>query len=183
MRRRLFLFLLMIAVPACESRDGRPPLPDSTRPRLHVALDGEGVRIVGAPSGSTRLLPFGSPSSSATATVSQSLGDPAERATNLDCGAGPMEFVAFRGGLMLNVQQDRLVGWTVRPGSDGAPTTMSGIGLGSTRAELDAAYDADVRQTTLGTEFSAGSISGVLASDAPTARITDIWAGLSCIAR
>ena len=42
---------------------------------------------------------------------------------------------------------------------------------------------ARVQQTSLGIEFFAGGLQGVLASDAASAPITDLWAGTSCVAR
>jgi hypothetical protein len=61
---------------------------------------------------------------------------------------------------------------------------MSGIGVGSTRAELQAAYAAAaVDSTTLGVEFTAGGLQGVLESDARTAPIVALWAGAACVAR
>jgi hypothetical protein len=187
MKPRVLWFLLVTAgVGACDRSDSNAaaiPTRDSARTAAHVALDGEGIRMVSAPTGSARLLAFGSPSAQAIAAVSQVYGAPIDRATNRDCGAGAMEFVGFRDGMMLNVQDERLVGWTVRPGSTAGPTTMSGIGLGATRAQLESVYAATIRQSSIGTEFSAGGIAGVLASAAPDARITDIWAGLNCIAR
>jgi hypothetical protein len=60
---------------------------------------------------------------------------------------------------------------------------MNGIGVGSTRAQLDAAFDPQITQSSLGTEFSAAGLGGVLESPAPTARITSLWAGTGCIFR
>ena len=62
-------------------------------------------------------------------------------------------------------------------------TTASGIGLGSTRAALESAYAARVSRSTLGMEFVAGGIAGLLASDHPAAPITHLWAGQVCLAR
>lgn len=50
-------------------------------------------------------------------------------------------------------QGSRFVDWSVSRGAaDGGNTglaTMAGIGFGSTRQELDAAYAADIREKTL----------------------------------
>jgi hypothetical protein len=62
-------------------------------------------------------------------------------------------------------------------------TTVSGIGLGSTRAELEAAYDAEVAPSSLGIEFHAGGLAGLLDSSRPDARVVSLWAGLACVAR
>ena len=153
----------------------------ATRERL--ALDGDGLMLVDSATGSTRTIAFGAPEVEAIAAASSALGVPRERSTNLDCGAGPLDFVAFESGLLVNVQSARFVGWSVRPGRERAPRTMSGIGLGSTRAELERSYAAAIAATTIGVEFSAGGLRGVLASGEAHARITDLWAGTNCVAR
>ena len=112
--------------------------------------------------------------------MTASLGAPLERTTNAECA---LDVVAFDGGLLVNVQKGRFVGWTVRATEGRALGTMSGIGLGSTRSALEGAYAATVRKSTIGEEFSAGGLSGLLSSDAPQATITDLWAGINCIAR
>ena len=150
---------------------------------FHVALDGDGLRLVDAATGSARAIPFGMPAEQAIAAVGAALGVPRARGTNQDCGAGPLDFLTFDDGLLLAVQDGRFVGWTVRAAGPHTPTTMSGIGLGSTRAALEGAYSARVQQTSLGIEFFAGGLQGVLASDAASAPITDLWAGTSCVAR
>jgi hypothetical protein len=61
---------------------------------------------------------------------------------------------------------------------------VSGIGVGSTRAELESAYaGVAVDSTTLGVEFMAGGLQGVFESDARTAPIVALWAGAACVAR
>ncbi|MES2524824.1 MAG: hypothetical protein V4617_19155 [Gemmatimonadota bacterium] len=154
--------------------------PSAARPL--VALDGDGVMLVAQPSGSTRTIAFGTSAETALSAISASLGVERSRGTNQECGAGPLEFVTFD-GLLVAVQQGKFVGWTTPP-SDSTPlTTMSGVGIGSTRAALDAAYAARVARSTLGVEFSAGGLQGILASNADSARITDLWAGTNCVAR
>lgn len=68
-------------------------------------------------------------------------------------------------------------------GIPGALTTMSGVGPGTKRASLDEAYSTKVRQTTLGSEFTAGELAGLLDGPGRKATITNMWAGLTCIAR
>jgi hypothetical protein len=43
-----------------------------------------------------------------------------------------------------------------------------------------AAYAADIRATSLGQEFAAGDLFGVLDGTGPSARVTALWAGTSC---
>lgn len=80
------------------------------------------------------------------------------------------------------------MGWSADLPSSGPDTsrtlsTMAGLGLGSTRSELTSAYAVDVRQTSLGTEFEAGALFGIVDGEGDTARITAMWAGVVCVFR
>lgn len=154
-----------------------PPKPEGPL----LALDGDGIRLV-RPNGSTALLPFGRPTAEAVAALSSALGTPTDRATNSECGAGPTEIVHWGGGFTALFVDGRFNGWSAdeRKGL----STMNGIGVGSTRAELFASYsDASVEQSTLGTEFSAGGLGGLLSGAGPTAKIETLWAGDICAFR
>jgi hypothetical protein len=158
--------------------------PAAPLPRL--ALSSEGLDLVDAASGSTRHLRFGSDLPAVLTAIARVEGTASERATNGECGAGPLDIAMWPDGLSLLGQKDRFVGWAVNRAHNAggpAPATMSGIGIGSTRAQLESAYVIQVQQTTLGTEFSAGALQGVLASPRPDARITALWAGTSCVFR
>ena len=50
----------------------------------------------------------------------------------------------------------------------------------ATRAELESAYSPEVFESTLGTEFAAGEIFGILDGTGKSARVTHLWAGASC---
>ena len=90
-------------------------------------------------------------------------------------------------GLTLVAQEGRFVGWGLFPGAgtgiDDDLGTMAGIAPGSTRGELESAYAAKVSETTLGTEFIAGGLSGLLDGPGPRASITTLWAGTNCAFR
>jgi hypothetical protein len=60
---------------------------------------------------------------------------------------------------------------------------MSGIGVGSTRAELEDVYAATIEPTSLGVEFMAGGLQGVLENAEKKGKIVALWAGASCVAR
>ncbi len=203
---RAALVIVSLALGACRANEKVPASEDSSGTRgslsaavaqssatdsaiapdgsVLLALDGEGLRIVFAASGSTRLLEFGMDSAAAIRTVSVALGPPTTSGTSADCGAGPIDVATFADGLSINIQQGRFVGWSARGSSSAQSlTTMSGIGVGSTRAALDSVYAATVTTTSLGEEFEAGGIAGVLDGTAASARITNLWAGVNCIAR
>ena len=166
------------AIPAAPA----PAAPAAQRPAppADIALDGEGLRFVNAATGSTRLLPFGAPEAQALEALQPLRGAPAERSTNEECGAGPLAFAEWPDQLQLVFQDGRFVGWSLdRAGL----ATMSGVGVGSTRADLQSAYDAQVQESTLGTEFSAGGLSGLLSGPGREAKITTIWGGTICAFR
>ena len=174
------------AAPAPPSAASTGPVP-ATAPVSEVvklALSGEGLDFI-SERGSTRHLVFGTPADTAIDAVTRTYGgiEP-RRGRNEECGAGPLDMATWPDGLTVMAQDGRFVGWSLtrgtgNAGSDG-PATMAGIGLGSTRRELEAAYVADIRKTTLGQEFAAGDLFGVLDGSGPSARITALWGGTSC---
>jgi len=147
-----------------------------------IVVEAEGLRLVDEASGASRPLPFGMPQDQLLAILEAFRG-PADGGTNEECSAGPVDYAVWADGLTLNFQEAIFVGWALDERAEGAHATMSGIGPGSTRDELDSAYEVEVEQTTLGTEFSAGGMAGVLDGDEPDARITSMWAGVSCVFR
>lgn len=161
---------------------GAAASPSVASPRL--ALDPNGLRWFLQPSGASRALPFGMAQGEVLASL-EKLRGAAARGTNADCGAGPVAFAGWPDGLSLLFQDGRFVGWGLDIRSGIGVRTADGIGIGSTRAELDDAMGPplQVRKTTLGTEFSAGEYHGLFENGRPDARITDLWAGVSCVAR
>ncbi len=150
------------------------------QPRLNV--DGEGLRWFLQPNGSARPIPFGRTQGEVLASLETARG-PAVEGTNEDCGAGQVQFASWPDGLSLVFQKGRFVGWGLDSRANRSIATAAGIGPGATRAELEDAYRVTVSQTTLGTEFSTGDLHGVLGGRADNAIITDMWAGINCVAR
>lgn len=112
-------------------------------------------------------------------------GPPDEEATNPECGAGPLEFATWRDGLGLWFSDGRFVGWGVDGRAEGSArnTTRAGIRTGSTLAELRDVYSTGVEETSLGVEFNAGGLHGLLSGTDSTARVTHLRAGTACIFR
>ena len=106
-----------------------------------ISIDSEGLRLVDPNSGATRPLPFATPEADVLAVVSRR-GAPASSDVNAECGAGPTKIVQWPDGLSLLFQNDAFVGWSLDGRSAPKLTTMSGVGAGSTRAELEGAYAA-----------------------------------------
>ena len=169
------------AAPAASVTPAEPAAPVASGPA--VALDQEGLRLV-SDSGSTRLVAFNTPTADTVSALSTALGAPADRSVNSECGAGPTEFVSWPNALDAMFLDGKFVGWSLGSKSDGKVTTMDGIGVGSSRQALTAAFgDVKVEQSTLGVEFSAGDIFGILDKDGPAGKVETIWGGLSCVFR
>ncbi len=145
-----------------------------------LALSGEGLQLVGDQTGSTATLEFGSEMDLVEDAVTNILGQPLESGDNEECGAGPQTITQWPRGLVLHAAGGEFIGWSVSPDTDATLTTMAGVGIDSTRSELEAAYTVEVVESSLGTEFSTGDLFGILNSTAPDAMIEYLWAGTVC---
>lgn len=145
---------------------------------LALAVEGEGLRLFNPANGAARPLPFGT----ARDRVMSALAGRgvADHGTQSECGAGPLDYSAWSDGLKLYFQQDKFIGWALDGRAAGKVATAASIGPGSSRADLESAYVAKVAQSTLGTEFTAGNMFGLLDGPGPTASIDAMWAGTSC---
>ena len=143
-----------------------------------LAVDGEGLRLFNPVTGAGRPLPFGSARQAVLAVMSGR--DSPETGTQEECGAGPLDYAIWPDGLKLYFQQDKLAGWALDGRAAGKVTTAAGIGPGSSRSELEAAYKVKIMQSTLGTEFTAGDLSGLLDGPGARASVNAMWAGVSC---
>lgn len=153
-----------------------------------LALSEHGLDLVDADTGAIRHLAFGQPLEDVLAYLARLRGDPAQRGVNTDCGAGALDIATWNDGLAVLGQDGRFAGWSLdgagAQGSSGSDlTTVGGIGLGSTRRALESLHAVQVGESSLGTEFAAGDLYGLLASDAADAAIVHLWAGTSCIFR
>ena len=150
-----------------------------------LALSGDGIQfVVDDATGSTRSFSFGSEMAPVQGGVVQIYGPPQESARNEECPGGPLTITTWPNGLSLTASEDEFVGWSVRPNTESASlTTMGGIGIGSTLSELEDAYNVEIFESSLGVEFYAGQLVGLLTATEPDAVITDLWAGEVCIFR
>jgi hypothetical protein len=195
MMRRSWLFLALAVLTACSSKaptaepasDGAvveantpmppvDPAPVAAIDTPALAVEAEGLRLFNKQSGAARPIAFGTPRDDVLKMLAF-LGKP-ETGQNAECGAGPLDFANWANGLGLFFQKDRFVGWNLNPRGD--VSTASGIGPGSSRADLESAYAAQISQTSLGTEFVAGELFGLLDGKSPAAKITFMWGGVSC---
>lgn len=143
-----------------------------------LAVDGEGLRLFDPDTGASRPIPFGTPWDRAIAALA-AFGEPAT-GRNEECEAGPLDYARWPDSLTLYGRDGAFVGWFADSGAAGRVSTAAGIGPGSTRQDLEGPYQAEVFESTLGTEFTAGSLSGLLDSPHPDSPITAMWAGTSC---
>ena len=143
-----------------------------------LVVEAEGLRLFNKQSGSARAIAFGTPRD-AVLSMLAFMGKP-DTGTNDECGAGALDYADWSDGLGLFFQDDKFAGWNLNEGGKGAMTTASGIGIGSSRADLETAYAADISETTLGTEFAAGELFGLLDGKGKTAKISHMWGGVSC---
>lgn len=165
-----------VARPMAPAAPSQPPVPVEVK----LALDGEGLRSFAVSNGYSRLIGFGTRQDEAIRLLEAVMGMPAsERGENIDCAA---RYATWPNGLTAWFARSEFAGWSVDSVAS-TVTTAGSLKVGSTREQLESAYDARIAPSTLGTQFSAGGISGLLDSPDAGARITDLWAGTTCIAR
>jgi hypothetical protein len=161
------------------------PLAQAKPSAAVLALDSQGLRVVNVSTGATRAIAFGTSEANVVSVLTNLRGKPRNRGVNRECGAGPLGFASWADGLSLQFNQGRFAGWNVDGRRQGANklTTINGIGTGSTRTQLNKAYTVKVSQSSLGTEFSAGSLGGLLSGSKSTDRVTSLWSGTTCFFR
>lgn len=121
------------------------------------------------------------------AALAKALGASLRSGENAECGAGPITFTDFPGGLTAHFQKGALVGWNWHSPQDGdraAAGTVKLAGsvqLGSARSVVEAAPGfATVEDSTLGEEFALGDkIGGFVEGDV----VDMLYAGTQCFFR
>lgn len=188
--------LLMLGLAACDSgpagKDGgsnaaaneaAPANGSATRSEpsaaaAAVVLEGSGLRLPGE--SPPRSLGFDTSEAETIAVLTKALGrPPTERGENGECGGGGMKFAEWKGELTAWFLDGRFAGWD----SKGGLKTLDGIGVGSRHSELMTLSGFEVEESTLGTEFRSGGLSGILASRAADSKVTHLWGGATCVFR
>lgn len=162
------------------SSPASPVASPTTESKPLVNLAPGALSFVDPNSGRAVELAFGIDRATVERAAGSALGDPAERGSNGECGEGAMDFARMPGGLLIWFQEGKFVGWFLDQRGEAALTTASGLGIGSTRTDLTGAYDAEISESSLGEEFTAGDLSGLLSGSEPTAKVTAIWSGQVC---
>lgn len=141
------------------------------------------AKITLAPDGlllDDELLGFGTPRAQADAKIAASLGAATAQGRTPDCSVGPVDYSHYADDLQLSYRNGRFVGWSA--GNNTVKfKTAKGVGTGTTRQDLEAAYKVDIADDALGTLFAGGGFTGVLDSEHPGAPIITIWAGTICL--
>lgn len=121
------------------------------------------------------------------AALTRVLGASSGGGRNGECGAGPMDFTEFPGGLTAHFQDGRLVGWNWHDAPDGAASAsgtvrLAGeVQLGAPRESAAAVPGfAPVEGSTLGEEFALGDAVGGFVEDG---RVAMLYAGTQCFFR
>ena len=170
----------IVAAPAPANNTVTAAIAETSGPALNLAPD-ELTLVL--PDGATRHVSFGMDKATATQMVGAALGSPIEQSALEDCGAGALDFASFREGLSLYFQEGKFAGWDLDGRENGKFATADGIGIGSTRKALEASGPLTVEESSIGHEFTLGEMSGLLSSVAADGKVTNLWAGVSCIAR
>jgi hypothetical protein len=156
----------------------RPPTTTTASSALPLRGDGIGPLVIGRDSANDVI-------NTISAVLGAAVGDNATQ-----CGSGADRTVRWdRAPLIVVFDKGTFVGYVYgRPGATSTPalTTPTGLGLTSTRADLQRVYPSglDVSETSLGTEFHAGDgVGGLLDGPGTAARIATIGAGDWCAFR
>lgn len=163
-----------------------PTTTDGAQDSPVLALAPDGLVMVDAGTGSTSFLTFGMSQDVVITALDSSLGSAGVVSPgNLECHNGqtavaqwPEITVDFADGVFLS--------WFIH--LDSPLTDMTGVGTGSSFADLAATWDVTRFESELGSEFYTGdgeevSLHGVLSDISDTATVVTMWAGPICTFR
>ena len=122
-------------------------------------------------------VPFGTAVSRTLERLTYAFGvGPSSRNPLEDCDVGADEAASWDNGFTAYLAGDRFVGWTSVD-----QRTAEGIGFGSSRADVTAAYRPAFAEGVFGTEFLVDGYIGLMESAAADAAVADFRAGLTCV--
>jgi hypothetical protein len=207
-RNTLLMAVLLLAACGSEPSDDavRAPVPDSAAAAPSAAVPpaagGAGDSTAAAPAappsvvlapdgveitngaGAPARLAFGAARDPVLAQVGAVMNGPGEQAEQEECPAGPLTTTQYPSGLQLVFQDGNFVGWAAQPRPGSTLRTAPGIGIGSTVGQLRAAYPvATVGETSLGIEFTAGDLYGIVSDSTAAGQVEIMFAGINCIFR
>ena len=174
------LACVALGLAACDS--GQVPPPGQSRdvvPTQQLAGDEVLLRGQGLVAG-VEAFYFAAGKTEVEAALERTLGDPVASGDMSECGAGPMQFSSYPGGLSVNFQDGNLVGWTLAA-EDPSISVIGEVQVGSSESD---ARNADgftqLPETSLGEEFTIGPRIGGLLKDGEVAML---YAGNQCFFR
>lgn len=162
---------------------------ESKEIQFSLALSANAIQIINQNNGSTNEINFKTPFNQTIETVGKVLKEEPFIGINSECGAGPLKMATWNNGLTLLFKEKKnnewlFVGWAANQAKNPELKlkTMAGIGVGSTRKEMESAYVINITKTSLGYEFSSKTddFFGILDGADENAKITNLWSGLSC---
>jgi hypothetical protein len=188
MRYALLALAGALALAGCDSGDVPSPAERQQGEAAQAPVTANAVELRGdGMSAGAEAFYFAAGQQEVEAALAAALGKPLRSGENAECGAGPITFTDFAGGLTAHFQKGRLVGWNWHAPQDGdAPATgtvkLAGeVQISSVRALIEAAPGfSKVEGSTLGEEFALGSnIGGFIKGDV----VEMLYAGTQCFFR
>ena len=188
MRLALLALTGALALAACDS--GGVPSPAERQQgetaAQPLAANAVELRAEGLSAGAEAFF-FAAGQAEVEAALAKALGPKLRIGDNAECGAGPITFTDYAGGLTAHFQEGRLVGWNWHMTQDGdAPATgtvkLAGdVQLGAARSLVEGAPGfTPIEGSTLGEEFALGdAIGGFIEAD----KVAMLYAGTQCFFR
>ncbi len=180
--RLLLIGAAALALSACDS--GKVPSPaDRQSGAADVVADVDLQQVTlrgdGLTSGAESFF-FAAGETEVKTALTASLGEASDTGENSECGAGPMAYANYPGGLTVNFQNGSLVGWVLQ-GEEDTISVSADVEIGTPRAEAEALerYIA-IEDSTLGEEFViSGDLAGFIEDDA----VSMLYSGVQCFFR
>lgn len=150
---------------------------------VEALLEGDGLTPPNAGGGGTALkLAFGMNEAEAATYLTGLYGAEPVRS---DCADTGLSVLTFGGYLDLLFEAGALAGWTLKTGAPEGFSTLSGVHIGATLAEVRAAIpEAQVTEASVGPEFALPEqVFGFLSGTDDAATVTGLYAGRACIFR
>ena len=188
MRLALIALSGALALSGCDSGDVPSPAERQQGEMVQapVAANVVELRSEGLAAGAEAFF-FAAGQTEVEAALAKALGPALRSGFNTECGAGPIVFTDYAGGLTAHFQEDRLVGWNWHGLQDGDPPATGTVKLagdvqvGSPHSAAEAASGfAPIEGSTLGEEFALGDrIGGFIEAE----KVAMIYAGTQCFFR
>ena len=181
--RAIVTGLMVLALAACDSGEVPSPAERMNNPNAAVDADIDPSRVTlrteGLSAGSESFY-FAAGQNEVQTALAAALGGEGEVVSNDECGAGPMTFVDYPGGLSVNFQDGSLVGWSLSDAADNI-TTDAGFTIGTDRSQVEAMGGFSmIEGSTLGDEFVLGE---ELAGFFEGGKVSMLYAGTQCFFR